>query len=261
VVIDEVVDQGRIVCVRARTVTAAVACPECRQPAQRVHAYHLRRLADIPVAGRGVVVELRVRRLVCQTRACARRTFREQVPEIAQRWARRTRQLTALIADIGVVVAGRAGAAVLSRLGVCASRSTVLRVLMTLPAPSVPVPAVLSVDDFALRRGHRHHQQGLTADIQAPPSSPQLCPSVAQRVGEHGQRSGGHGHPQGGGQHEKLPVRRGDLVIHPYTRRFTHPWWCYAGHLRTRSTDRRRIIVSPIGSAEAFMKLATALLH
>jgi hypothetical protein len=146
VVIDELVDQGRIVCVRARTVTAAVACPECRQPAQRVHAYQLRRLADIPVAGRGVVVELRVWRLMCQTRACARRTFREQVPEIAQRWARRTRQLTALIADIGVVVAGRAGAAVLSRLGVCASRSTVLRVLMTLPAPSVPVPAVLSVD-------------------------------------------------------------------------------------------------------------------
>lgn len=103
------------------------ACPECGQPAQRVHAYHVRRLADVPAADRGVVVELRVRRLVCQTRGCARRTFREQVPVIAQRWARRTRQLTALIADIAVVVAGRAGAAMLSRLGVRISRTTVLR--------------------------------------------------------------------------------------------------------------------------------------
>jgi hypothetical protein len=156
VVIDEVVDQGRAVCVRVRTPTTAVACPECGHPARRVHAYHVRRLADVPAGGRGVVVELRVRRLVCQIGGCARRTFREQVPAIAQRGARRTPQLTALIADITVVVAGRAGAATLSRLGVTISRTTVLRVLMAVPAPPVPTPAVLSVDDFSLRRGRRY---------------------------------------------------------------------------------------------------------
>jgi hypothetical protein len=43
---------------------------------------------------------------------------------LTQRWARRTRPLTALVADPGVAVAGRTGAAVLSRLGVQVSRST-----------------------------------------------------------------------------------------------------------------------------------------
>jgi transposase len=116
--IDEVVTRGSTLHIRARTQPTVVACPQCGQPAERVHAYHVRRLADVPAVGRGVVVELRVRRLVCQASGCARRTFREQVPGLAQRWARRTRPLTALIADLAVVVAGQAGAAVLSRLGV-----------------------------------------------------------------------------------------------------------------------------------------------
>jgi hypothetical protein len=64
--------------------------------------------------------------------------------------------LTALVADLAVVAAGRAGAAVLSRVGARVSRSTVLRVLMATPLPDVAVPAVLSVDDFALRRGRRY---------------------------------------------------------------------------------------------------------
>jgi transposase len=121
-----------------------------------VHAWHVRRLTDLPVAGRSLVIELRVRRLVCQATACPQRTFREQVPELALRYARQTRRLTTLIGQLAITLAGRAGAAVLSGLGVAVSRSTVLRVLMALPIPSAPTPTVLSVDDVALRRGHRY---------------------------------------------------------------------------------------------------------
>ena len=155
-VIDEIEDQGRVLRLRARTSSVAVSCPQCGQPADRVHAYHQRRLTDLPVGGRGVVIDLRVRRLVCPTTSCPRRTFREQVPALTSRWARRTVELTGLVGDLAVVVAGRAGSAVLARLGMTVSRSTVLRVLMAMPVPSGPAPTVLSVDDFALRRG-RHY--------------------------------------------------------------------------------------------------------
>ena len=170
-VIDEVLDQGLVVRVRARTPPTAVACPRCGQLSTRVHAYHQRQLSDLPVGGRGVIIELRVRRLICLTTSCPRRTFREQVPALAQRWARRTRQLTALVGDLAVILAGRAGAAVLSRLGVRISRTTVLRILMALPTPAGSAPTVLSVDDFALRRGrsavHRGAGRRLTSPIQS----------------------------------------------------------------------------------------------
>ena len=102
------------------------------------------------------MIELRVRRLVCQSAGCPQRTFREQVPELALRYARRTRRLTTTVGQLAITLAGRAGATVLSGLGVAMSRSTVLRVLMALPIPPTPTPTVLSVDDVALRRGRRY---------------------------------------------------------------------------------------------------------
>ncbi|WP_435126564.1 transposase family protein [Micromonospora tulbaghiae] len=74
----------------ARTAGTPAACPHCGQLSDRVHAYHQRQVADLPVGGRAVIVQVRVRRLVCAAESCSQRTFREQVPALAQRWARRT---------------------------------------------------------------------------------------------------------------------------------------------------------------------------
>jgi hypothetical protein len=134
-----------VVRVRARSTRMDAACPSCGTESQRVHAWQVRHLNDLPVAGRGMVVDLRVRRLVCATAICPLRTFREQVPLLALRYARRTVRLTRMIGQIAVRLAGRAGSAVLGLLGVAVSRSTVLRTVMALPLPTDPVPPVLSV--------------------------------------------------------------------------------------------------------------------
>ncbi|GAA4550482.1 transposase [Pseudonocardia xishanensis] len=122
-----------------------------------MHAWQVRHLNDLPVAGRRMVLELRVRRL-CTDTSCLQRTFREQIPLLSVKTARRTVRLTEMIGQIAVRLAGRAGSAVLGLLGVAVSRSTVLRTLLMLPLPSTtgPVPPVLSVDDVALCRGRRY---------------------------------------------------------------------------------------------------------
>lgn len=154
-VIDDVVDQGELILVRARTPDGMVACPTCGADTERVHGYYERTVADVPVDGRRVVVRVRVRRLVCPTRGC-RQTFREQLPGVLERYQRRTPRLLSQIGAAVRELAGQAGARVLTALAMFLSRHTALRVLMRLPLPVRRVPRVIGVDDFALLRRHRY---------------------------------------------------------------------------------------------------------
>jgi hypothetical protein len=167
-VIEDVADEGEQIRVWARTPDGSVTCPACGAEAARVHGYYERRVADIPVDARRVVVLVRIRRLICPTPGC-RQTFREQLPGVLERYQRRTPRLTS---QIGVVVrelAGRAGARALSALAVHLSRHTALRILLRLPLPQPRVPRVLGVDDFALRRRHR---PATASSWPNPPSPP-----------------------------------------------------------------------------------------
>ncbi len=155
-VIEDVVDGGDAVVVTARTRDVAVPCPVCGAPTAKVHGYHHRTVADVPVDARQVVVHLRVRRLVCPVLGCRRQTFREQIPGLLERHQRRTVRLAGQIAEVARELCGRATARLAAWLAVPVSRSTALRHLWRLPAPKLPVPQVIGVDDFALRRRRRY---------------------------------------------------------------------------------------------------------
>ncbi|MFJ6637093.1 ISL3 family transposase, partial [Streptomyces sp. NPDC091376] len=154
-VIEDVVDEGERIVVRARTPRDTAVCPVCGASSERVHGYHWRTVADVPVDERRVVVRVRVQRLVCPTRGC-RHTFREQVPGVLDRYQRRTIRLTRQVKAVVKELAGRAGTRLLAILAVSLSRHTALRTLLRIPLPVGRVPRVIGVDDFALRRRHRY---------------------------------------------------------------------------------------------------------
>ena len=135
-----------MICVRARTRDGAVACPACGTETGRVHEYRERTAADVPAAGRRVLVRVRVRRMRCPVTGCPRQTFREQVPGVLDRYQRRTTRLTAQVSAVARELAGRASARLLPALGIGVSRHTMLRVLLKIPLASLMVPRVLGID-------------------------------------------------------------------------------------------------------------------
>ncbi|MFK0160807.1 ISL3 family transposase [Streptomyces sp. NPDC090493] len=142
------------VTVHAATTRAGAECPTCGTSSGRVHSSYVRRLDDSAAGLRRVVVELRVRRFRCRQQACERATFVEQVKGVTFRHGRRSQQLQAALQRLGLMLAGRAGSRLAEAFAVPVSRSTLLRLIRALPEDAPPVPRVLGIDEFALRKGH-----------------------------------------------------------------------------------------------------------
>ncbi len=143
----EVVARGRV---------AGAECPDCGRFSDRVHDRYRRRLKDLPLAEQRFVIRLTVRRFICGSADCPRRTFAERSSRLAAPYARFTTRLNHALERVGLALAGRAGARLAAQLGFGAGRMTLLRRVMALPDPAFSTPRVLGVDDFAIRRGQTY---------------------------------------------------------------------------------------------------------
>jgi len=158
VVLDQLmVESNRRLVMVLRAMGGASCCPACRQESWRIHSRYTRRLKDLPWEGIPVRIELRVRRFFCGTEDCGQQIFTERLANTVQRYARRTRRLSASLEQITLALGGSAGSRLAQQLGILASGSTLLRQLRRkVITSSAHAPRVLGIDDWAWRKGHRY---------------------------------------------------------------------------------------------------------
>ncbi|GHO97568.1 transposase [Reticulibacter mediterranei] len=142
--------------VRAHSQATSGLCPDCGHLSSRIHSHYQRKLADLPWSEYSVRLVVQVHRFFCTHASCARKTFAEALPTLAERFARRTIRLKKVLERLGLALGGEAAARLSVVLGMCSSPDALLRLLRRFPDEPVEPPRVVSLDDWAWRKGHRY---------------------------------------------------------------------------------------------------------
>ena len=167
-VVEQAEVNGMLLCIRACTRAGAAACPACDSRSGRAHSLYDRRLAEAAIGGRRVMIWLQVRRPFWDEPGCKKRTFAKQVPGLTVRYGSKTALLAGMLQAIAVALAGRAGCRLARALQAIASRSTLLRLVITVPDPAAPAVRGLGVDDFAIRHGQNDGTLPIDCETGAP---------------------------------------------------------------------------------------------
>jgi transposase len=147
---------ANVIILFARTSASTARCPACGKRSGRVHSRYTRTLADLPWQGVPVTVGLHARRFFCDEGNCDRIIFAERLSGVAARYGRRTERLDGWLLYVSFALGGEAGSRLLKDLGVVVSGDMLLNHIRSMRPPNRETPRVLSVDDFAFRRGTRY---------------------------------------------------------------------------------------------------------
>ena len=131
-------------------------CPTCQTPTLAGHGWFTRCLHSLPCLDQAVVLLIQAHRFRCPNAACPRRTFREDLSALAQRYQRRTHAATHLLSSVAALAGGQAGACLAAQMRLPTSRSTVLRWLIRQTPAAENAPRVVGVDDFAWTKRRRY---------------------------------------------------------------------------------------------------------
>jgi hypothetical protein len=162
-------------------------CPTCQTQTQSGHGWFTRRIQSLPCSGQAVDLLIQARRFRCPNAACPRKTFREDLSALADRYQRRTQAATQLLCSVAAIAGGQAGACLAAQMQLPTSRSTLPRCLIHHAPGPTDAPRVVGVDDFGATRSRTCSCKDSRKEALTWGSAPE-CPTRLNQV-RLGQRS------------------------------------------------------------------------
>jgi transposase len=138
------------------TTQTYASCPLCGVETWRVHSRYTRKLAEEPVLGHSVRLQMTVRRFLCSTSSCPRRIFAEPLDDFAAKHARTTAGLAQTHHAIGAALGGEAGARLAAKTAMPTSPDTLLRRVKQANISSPKPLRFVGIDDWAWCKGQRY---------------------------------------------------------------------------------------------------------
>ena len=156
--IDHLTTEAQAIGVYVTAVGETARCPLCSKVATRIHSHYPRTLLDMPWNRVAVRVHVKARKFFCDNTGCRRAIFTEPLPQLADRYARKTMRLAETLLHLTWMVGGEAGTRIARLLGLTFSSEGLRKRLKKQAGQrhKTALSTKVGLDDFAFRRGNRY---------------------------------------------------------------------------------------------------------
>lgn len=156
--ITEIVQQSERILIKMKSITHNCICPKCSQRTDRYHGTYIRKVQDLPILGKRVMLDIKAYEYECENPDCQITSFAENFNGFLNSYSRMTERLADFICTLALETSCEGCAKICQETGIQVSGDTVIRLLLKRyeAQPSSVVGDVIGIDDFAYKKRHTY---------------------------------------------------------------------------------------------------------
>ncbi len=138
--------------------TRSCNCPKCKQETSSLHATHHRKVQDLPILGKRVMLDINLYEFNCVNPDCVMISFTETLECFLNHYSYMTERLVALMMTIALETSCESCARILKSMNIKTSGDTVIRTLIKRyeKQPTPECGSAIGIDDFAFKKRHTY---------------------------------------------------------------------------------------------------------
>lgn len=154
----QVIERDAVITIKMRSQSRDSHCQHCGQRATHRHGTYARRVQDLSILGKQVILDIRAYEFDCDNDDCEARTFAESFDGFLSYYARMTERCADFVCTLALETSCSAAARICREVPIKICGETVARMLLRRyeAQPTLQCGSVIGVDDFAFKKRHRY---------------------------------------------------------------------------------------------------------
>lgn len=155
-IIDRAVKEN-IIQLKLKSTTCEAACPACGKATSDYHSTYSRKIQDLPIFGRKVMLEVTAYRYYCNNDECTQIVFAEELEGFAGWYRRKTKRLEDLIITIAVNTSCEGCSRICKYMGIDVSGDSIIRLILKYAErQDISCSEIIGIDDWAYKKGQTY---------------------------------------------------------------------------------------------------------
>lgn len=144
--------------IKMKSITQKCSCPKCGTETSSLHATHKRKVQDLPILGKRVMLHINLYEFNCVNENCEVTSFTETFENFLNNYSYMTERLSELMTTIALETSCESCARILQSMNIKTSGDTVIRTLIKKyeNQPELKCGTVVGVDDFSYKKRHTY---------------------------------------------------------------------------------------------------------
>ena len=151
-------EDTKVIKINLKSQSTKCICPNCNTISNKYHGTYVRKVQDLPILGKQVLLEINSYEYKCENSDCSNKTIVESFDGFISYYSRMTERLSEFLCTLALETSCEGAARIAKNMNIKVSGDTIIKILLKKynELKINTCSSTVGIDDFAFRKGHNY---------------------------------------------------------------------------------------------------------